>query len=158
MWQIWLEREEGKEKEYMNRFVIDASVALKWQLKDEMETERALQMLTDFIKGDIDLLSPSFFAYEIVNAIYISVSRKRIPEKEGIGTIRDILSVGVKLVDFSELIEQTFKLAKIYNRSTYDCAYISLAEKEGCLLYTADKRLLNALDNKVKFIKWIGDY
>lgn len=51
MWRIWLEREERKEKEYMiDKFVIDASVAFKWQLKDELETEIALQMLNDFIK------------------------------------------------------------------------------------------------------------
>lgn len=103
-------------------------------------------------------LSPSLFAYEIVNAMHIAVIKERMPEKEALGAINDILSVGIKLVDFSDSAELAFCLAQKYNRSAYDCAYLSLAQNEGCTIFTADKRLFNALNNKVRFIKWIGDY
>jgi predicted nucleic acid-binding protein len=142
----------------VDKAVIDASVALKWQFKDELETEQAIYILEDFIAGKIELISPTLFAYEIVNAIYIAVIKNRISGMEGFGAVNDILSVGVKLVEFAELIEPTFNSALRYNRSTYDCAYLSLAEKEGCVMYTADKRLFNALKNKIRFIKWVGDY
>lgn len=138
--------------------VIDASVALKWQFKDEVDTEQALQMMADFVEGKIELISPALFAYEIVNAMHIAVLRGRMLEKEALGAINDILSVGIKLVDFSDSAELTFSLAQKYNRSAYDCAYLSLAKNENCTMFTADKRLFNALNNKVRFIKWIGDY
>lgn len=141
-----------------DKFVVDASLALKWQFKDEQETEAALRMLTDFVHGDINLISPSLFSYEIVNAVYIAVSRERIPAQEGLDSIKDILSLGVTLSDPADLSEPTLRLAITHGRSAYDCAYLALAEKESCTLYTADKRFFNAMNNKIKFIKWVGDY
>lgn len=140
------------------KFIVDASVALKWQFKDEKETKEAIDMLTDFVDRKIELFSPSLFAYEIVNAIYVAMQRNRISEREGSEITNDILSLGIKLVDFNELFQQTFNFTKTYNRSAYDCSYLALAEKEKCPLYTADERLFNAIKNKFKYIKWIGDY
>lgn len=159
MWLIGSEREEEKEINCMaGRVVIDASVALKWQFRDELETEQAIQILSDFIYSKIELISPTLFAYEIVNAIHIAVVRKRLPEKEGLAAVNDILAVGIKLFDFAESAESAFNLAQKYKRSAYDSAYLSLAEKQGCVMYTADKHLFNALKNNVKCIKWVGDY
>ena len=141
------------------RFVIDASVALKWQFKDESETEASIQMLIDFIEGKISLFSPTLFIYEVVSAIHIAVSRNRIAKDEGIEIIRDILGIGVVLTDFSGLEEKTLHMAKTYRRSAYDCAYLALAQKEGCDFYTGDKRLFNAMiKSKLPFVKWIGHY
>lgn len=142
----------------VDKIVIDASVALKWQFKDELEIEPAVQILSDFIDGKIELISPALFAYEIVNAVHIAVIKERIPEKEGIGAINDILSVGIRFIDFTGFAEQAFRFAQTHNRPAYDSAYLSLAEKEGCPMYTGDKRLFNALKNKVEVIRWIGDY
>ena len=142
----------------VSKFIVDASVALKWQFRDELEAEGAMQMLADFIAEDTRLLSPSLFAYEIVNAVHIAVSRKRIPEHEGRDAIIDILSTGITLVDFSNLIGRTFDLAKKYSRSAYDCAYLALAENEHCPLVTADKRLFNALKGKFVLIRWVDEY
>lgn len=141
-----------------DRIVVDASVALKWQFKDELETEQAIQMMIDFINGKIELISPSLFAYEIVNAVRIAIIKERISEKEGIDAINDILAIGVGLFDFAGLVERTFRLTRIYSRSVYDCAYLALAEREDCVIYTADKRLFNAIKDRVKFIRWVGDY
>lgn len=141
-----------------DRIVIDASVALKWQFKDELETEQAIQMLIDFINGKIELISPNLFAYEIANAVNIAVIKERMSEKEGLDAINDILSIGVVFFDFASLVERSFRIARIYKRSVYDCAYLSLAEKEGCMIYTADKRFFNAIKDRIKFIRWVGDY
>jgi predicted nucleic acid-binding protein len=140
------------------KFVIDASVALKWQFKDESETEASIQMLTDFIEGKIYIFSPTLFIYEVVSAIHIAVSRHRIIEDEGIEIIRDVLGIGLMLADFSGLEENTLHMAKTYKRSVYDCAYLALAQKEGCNFYTGDKRLFNSTKNKLPFVKWIGNY
>ena len=94
-----------------DRIVIDASVALKWQFKDEHETEQAIQMLIDFINGKIELISPNLFAYEIANAVNIAVIKERMSEKEGLDAINDILSIGVSLFDFASLVERSFRIA-----------------------------------------------
>ena len=150
--------EDNETGRLVDKIVIDASVALKWQFKDEFETEAAMDMLSDFMNGKTELVSPALFAYEIVNALTIAVVRKRLPGKEGADAINDILSLGIKLIDFSGFEKLTFSLAQAYKRSAYDCAYLSLAEKEDSPLYTGDKRLFNALKEKTGRIKWIGNY
>lgn len=140
-----------------DRVVIDASVALKWQFRDETETDQTLRMLTDFKDGRLELISPDLFAYEIANAIHIAVAKGRLPEEEGVGAISDILSVGITLYEPAD-VGHAFTLARTYGRSVYDCAYLSLAMKEGCFLYTADKRLFNALKGRLDCVRWVGDY
>lgn len=142
-----------------DKFVVDASVALKWQFKDEHETEAALRLLDDFVQGKIELLSPTLFAYEIANAVHIAISRERIPEKEGWGAIKDLLALGIQQISFDDnLVEKAFTLSGKHKRSVYDCSYLALAEHEDCPLYTADQRFYNALAGKLDFIKWVGDY
>lgn len=140
------------------KFIVDASVALKWQFKDEQETEAATYLLADFVQGDIEILSPALFAYEIANAVSIAVSKERVSEKDGLGAVKDLLALGIRLISPDGFAEKAFTLARRHNRSVYDCSYLALAEQEACPLYTADKRLFNALNGKVDIIKWIGDY
>lgn len=159
MWLIGSKREEGKGIKCMvDSIVIDASVALKWQFRDEVETGQAIKILSDFVDGKIELISPTLFAYEIVNAIHIAVVRKRISEKEGRAAVNDILAMEIKLHDFAELAGSTFNLAQGYKISAYDSAYLSLAVKQGCVMYTADRHLFNALQSKITPIRWVGDY
>jgi len=141
-----------------DKYVVDASVALKWQFKDEHETEAAMDLLADFVQGEVELLTPTLFAYEIANAVHIAVSRERITVKDGMGAIKDLLSLGIKRISFDNLVENAFTLAGSYKQPVYDCSYLALAEQEHCSLYTADQRFFNALKGNVDCIKWIGDY
>jgi hypothetical protein len=43
------------------RLVIDASVALKWRLRDEEATSQADALLDDFLAGKLELLTPTLF-------------------------------------------------------------------------------------------------
>ncbi|MGC8578969.1 MAG: type II toxin-antitoxin system VapC family toxin [bacterium] len=82
---IGLWRAEKKETRFMvDKAVIDTSVTLKWQFKDELETEQAIHILEDLIGGKIELISPAFFVYEIVNVIYIAVIKNWIPKMNNI--------------------------------------------------------------------------
>ena len=93
------------------------------------------------------------------------IEKKRMPVKLVIDAsvalkwqFKDSLNIGIELVDFAGLEEKTFKMARRHNRSVYNCAYLSLAERERCNIFTADKHLYNALNDKVPFIRWIGNY
>jgi predicted nucleic acid-binding protein len=138
--------------------VLDASVALKWQFEDEEATGTSMALLEDFVVGNIDLISLTLFPYEIVNAINVAINRKRIEETVGYRAINTITSMGIELRSFNDLIEPTFRMARKYSLSPYDCAYMALAEKEKCDFFTGDKRLFNSIKNYFSWIKWIGDY
>jgi predicted nucleic acid-binding protein len=138
--------------------VVDASAALKWQFEDEEATEPATLLLRDFINGKIELISPTLFPYEILSAVNVAVNRGRITEEAGSHAINYITSLGIDLRRSDDLIEATFRMARQYRLSTYDCAYLALAEIETSDFLTGDKRLLNAVKDQLPWTRWIGDY
>lgn len=138
--------------------VLDASVALKWQFGDEESTSAATALMEDYIEGRVELISPTLFSYEIISGIHVAVNRNRIGEKDGYRAIGYLRSLGIELRPFDDLVEPTFRLARKYNLSPYDCAYLALADKEGCDFYTGDRKLFQAIKVHFSWVKWIGDY
>jgi predicted nucleic acid-binding protein len=138
--------------------VLDASVALKWQFEDEEATGPATTLLEDFIQGKIELISPTLFSYEIMSGIHVAINRKRIREADAYRALNYIVSLGIELRNFEDLIENTFRTARQYCLSPYDCAYIVLAEREKCDFITGDKRLFKSIKNHLPWVKWVGDY
>jgi predicted nucleic acid-binding protein len=138
--------------------VVDASVALKWQFEDEETTERAMAMLSDYVENAITLIAPGLFPYEILSGINVAVNRKRIGQEAGKEAVNYILSLGVQLRTSHDLFVSAFQLAREHGLSTYDCAYISLAQKESCDFVTGDKKLYRSCSGKLPMVKWLGDY
>jgi len=107
---------------------------------------------------DASVAAPTLFPYEIISAINVAINRKRINESVGYTAIKYITLLGIELRSFKNLIETTFQMARQYGLSTYDCAYMALAEKENCNLITGDKKFFNAIREHFSWVKWIGDY
>lgn len=138
--------------------VVDASAALKWQFADEEATDAATVLLQDFVQGRITLITPTLFPYEISSAVNVAVNRKRIREEAGYRAVNYITSLGIEVRRFDDLIEPTFRMARQYGLSAYDCAYLALADREKCDLFTGDKRLFNTAKKRLVWVKWIGNY
>jgi predicted nucleic acid-binding protein len=138
--------------------VVDASVALKFQFHDEEAVGQATFLLADFVDGKIDLLAPTLLTYEIVSAIHVAINRKRIDEAVGYKAVSYLASLGIQLHQFDDLIEPTFRLARKHGLSPCDCCYLALAERMKCDFITGDRRLYNSCENKIRRVKWIGDY
>jgi len=107
---------------------------------------------------DASVAAPTLFPYEIISAINVAINRKRINESVGYTAIKYITSLGIGLRSFNDLIETTFQMARQYGLSTYDCAYMALAEKENCNLITGDKKFFNAIRKHFSWVKFISDY
>ena len=140
------------------KVVIDASVALKWQFEEEEASGPATFLLKDFVEGKIDLMTITLFSYEILSAINVAISRKRISEADGKRALNYLTTLGIEERSFEGLMDETFKMARKHNLSTYDCAYIVLAERERYDLYTGDRKLFHAAGAHLRWVKWIGDY
>ncbi|MBI4639692.1 MAG: type II toxin-antitoxin system VapC family toxin [Candidatus Tectomicrobia bacterium] len=138
--------------------VIDASVALKWRLRDEEATSQADTLLDDSLSGKLNLLTTTLFDYEITNALKVAVTMRRMSESEAIAAIADFQRYDITRYDFREIQNLTFQLAYQYQRSVYDGAYLALAQSKELWFYTGDRRLFNTVAKPLPWVKWIGDY
>ena len=142
----------------VKRVVIDASVALKWRLRDEEATLQADALLDDFLADKVALLTPTLFDYEITNALKVAVTMGRISASEARVAMADFQQYTITRYDFQAVQSLAFQLACQYQRSAYDGAYLALAQSQGLWFYTGDRRLCNAVGQALPWVKWIGDY
>ena len=140
----------------MSLVVIDANVSLKWALNDEEAVVEAVALREAFMAGRIELVAPTLWVYEITNGLIVATRRKRIAPEISTQFLKDILSMGIRLLD--PLADQVHSQAIQYNVSAYDAAYLTLAEELGVPLWTGDRRFYDAVRNNVGFVHWIGDY
>lgn len=140
------------------RLVLDACVALKWTLLDEDFIDEADALLKDMVAGKVVLLAPTLFDYEITNTLKICVVRARLSEADAVLALQQYKNFNIQKYDFSPLQSLAFQLANQYQRSVYDATYLALAKSQGVDLITGDKRLFNAVNPALNWVKWIGDY
>ena len=137
--------------------VIDASLALKWELNDEQHVDQAVNIRDAcLLSGNIRLLAPSLFLYEVINGVTVAGRRLRFETTRGAQMIRRLFSVGVLLQTPDP---GTVHAAAVrFGISAYDSAYIALAESERLELWTADRRLFDAVARDLQWVRWLGDW
>ncbi|MFH2110035.1 MAG: type II toxin-antitoxin system VapC family toxin [Candidatus Bathyarchaeota archaeon] len=142
----------------MNRYVIDASVATRFVLSEDLYDE-AKSIIEGFIESEYNLLAPTLISYEVGNALRTATARKEISEEESGEAYQAFL--GLKLdIDNIELDDflGALALSNRRNISIYDAAYIWLSKKMAAPLVTADARQMEAATGEtiVKHLReWI---
>jgi predicted nucleic acid-binding protein len=137
--------------------VVDASVAIKWLNPHEVLADKARALYADYEQGQFSLLVPAFWDYEVVNGISKAIARGDLTEQEGHEAIALLSAVQTQKVPLP-LPQESYNLARKYQRSVYDSWYLSLAEETGCEFWTADRKLYNAVKDHLTFVRWLGDY
>ncbi len=128
----------------MNRYVIDASVATRFVLSEDLY-DKAKSIIEGFIEGEYNHLAPTLINYEVGNALRTAAARKEIGEEES-GEAYEAF-IGLKLdVDNMELDDflGALALSSRRNISIYDAAYIWLSKKLAATLVTADAKQMEA--------------
>lgn len=137
--------------------IIDASIAIKAILPNPLQGYcRAL--VQKF--ADVQPVAPTLWVYETTSAISKAVHFEQLTENEGRQALEQVDALGVRL--FVPDLEQN-RIAfgwtlRLKRASTYDSFYLALAEALECDLWTADKRLFNALtDVRLDWLHWIEE-
>lgn len=143
----------------MRLTVADASVAVSWVLSDEDQEVSAAsgRLLLASQRGEIGLLVPVLWYYEVLNALRTAVARGRIPRQQGEEAFGTLLELNVGVASFPKNVQRTWGLALDNGISAYDAAYLALAEDNGCECYSADRRLVQRAAG-TGFVRWIGDF
>ena len=136
--------------------VIDASVTLKLVLPSPLRVECSA-LVNDLVSRGFELIAPALWAYETTSTLCKAVHFGQLTPDEGERTLLQLMSLGVRLVlpDVSQN-RQAFDWTLRLNRAAaYDSYYLALAEALECDLWTADRRLLNAVD--LPWVRWVGE-
>ena len=124
----------------MSRYVIDASVAVKWFVP-EAHTDEALNYFDD----DNDLFAPDLLASEFGNILWKKVRRQELTPDEARETITLFTQTPIDLIASRPLLEPAFEIATALDRTVYDSLYLALAVHQDCEMITADQRLYNSV-------------
>ena len=141
----------------MNRFVLDASVALKWAIPPANETLSAesVQLLQQYVNGKIDFLVPDIFWAEVGNVLWKGVRQRRWPRVVAERIASEMQALNFSTVPSHALMTEALRIAFAYDRAVYDCLYVALAIRSKSQMITADERLANALAAHLP-VKWLG--
>jgi predicted nucleic acid-binding protein len=117
------------------KWVVDASVAAKW-LAPEAESAQAEALL------DGELLAPDLIFPEVANILWKKQSRGEMDAATAHAAMRWLAQVPLHVVESVTLMTDALALSMRLQHPAYDCFYLALARQAGCLLVTADKRLV----------------
>lgn len=124
------------------KYVVDASIIVKWFSKFEQDAESSEKLLNSHIEGASMLVSSSLVLYEVCNALRFNPN---FGEKDVSRAATNLLKLELELVDFSEVFEPAIELAFSYDITIYDAAYIAVSQKLHIPLLTADYKLLDKI-------------
>lgn len=117
----------------MIRYVIDASVAIKWVVEEE-GTDEALAVL-----GNAQLSAPDLLVAECANILWKKVRLGELSEKEALIKARLIEQVEIEILQTRHLLASATVLAVELDHPAYDCLYLALALESDSRFVTADR-------------------
>ncbi len=139
------------------RYILDASIAMKWLFDDEDHIEESLHILRAFQRGEINLLAPDHIYYEVLNSLKSGIIRSRVSEADARAAMVDFLRLPITTVSGPTLLRNAFEIALLYDAPYYDSLYLALADSEQCPMIHADRRLHNTLAGRFPRELWIED-
>ncbi len=133
------------------KYVIDSSVAFKLGVP-ETDSDKAIQLREDVRNALHELLAPDVFSIELAHALTRAERQGRIPVGQAAVLWDDIVAEPPLLVPCGPLIPRAIQISSALRIGVYDCLYVSLAEREGCELITADDKLVKNLQKAFPFL------
>jgi predicted nucleic acid-binding protein len=128
----------------MKRYVVDASVILKWILGDEREADqgKARELLNAWAQGEADLFAPTLWQYEVGNFL-----GRELPGHAD-KNMKILLGMGIRGQDLNEnMCSRCFLWMKEKGVSFYDASYLAVAGDLKATLVTADERFVKKMEN-----------
>jgi predicted nucleic acid-binding protein len=124
--------------------VLDASVPLAWCFEDE--SAALPERLLDVLETGTEMLTPSIWPLEVANALLMAERHKRITNAQATAFLQRIskLPILVESISPNRAFEHILQVARQYELTEYDAAYVELALRKALPLATLDAKLRRA--------------
>ena len=122
------------------RFVVDASVAVKW-----LVAEDDADIAEELANGGHDLHAPRLMASEVANALWRKARTGEIERRAAGVLLADVQDMPVRWGADEILSANAARLALALDHPIYDCVYLALADRIGAKVVTADRRFANTV-------------
>ena len=119
------------------RLVIDASVAVKWFVKEE-HSDEARQLA----ESGLQLVAPRLIGLDVAAALTKKARRKLVDPASVEGSLDALAIFFDELIDDEELVRSAITTALELDHGLYDCLYLEAARRREAVLVTSDRRLL----------------
>jgi predicted nucleic acid-binding protein len=124
------------------KYVVDASVALKWVF-DELDVARARLLREEFESFDVELVAPDLFYTELAHAVAKGFRRGDYSKEQAEAYFDDLMTSSPGLIPCKLLLPRAFEIVLVTRTGVYDALYMALGEMENVPVVTADKRMAN---------------
>jgi len=118
------------------KYVIDASVALRWYIEEE-RNERADQVLRRLVRDPGDFAVPELFGYEVFSALFRIHPKPQETFEKG---IIPILHSGLLRYPLTDGIAGRAARFVALGLTGYDAMYVATAEELGAVWLTFDEK------------------
>jgi len=143
---------------------VDASIAAKWFFEEE-HYEQARALYRDSLTASERIVAPPLLPIEVSNIVRQRMRRVKPPAKtpltltEAQEALAHFLALPIELERPPTLHQVALELAVAHElAAVYDAHYIALSQMLGCEFWSADRRLVRAVQETLPFVRWIGDY
>lgn len=122
----------------MKRYVLDASVSLKWFLPDEPDTDNALNLLQEALDEECRFLQPPHWITEMLSVL------ARLRPREVKDALDQLLVLACcETVQTPMVYAHGIELAIALDHHLFDTLYHAVAIGSNATLLTADRRYFN---------------
>lgn len=135
--------------------MVDASVALKWFVPEEMSGTAAI-----LYGAGYQLVAPRLSATEIANALVCKTMRGELSRQEAAIRCASLGRYLPDLIDVDDLIAPAFETACLLRHPIYDLIYLETARRLDAQLITADRRFIAKLANTdlARHVTFLSDW
>ena len=132
----------------MTVFILDNSVAMRWFFEASAHPY-ADGILRDLVSSASEALVPVLWPYEVSSVLARAQNKGTIPAQEVTDFIEDLAALPIRIDDESSqrIFTDVHRLAVHYRLTSYDAAYLELAQRLGLPLATLDAELIAACRN-----------
>ncbi|MEX2431069.1 MAG: type II toxin-antitoxin system VapC family toxin [Dehalococcoidia bacterium] len=140
-----------------NTAVVDASLALKWVLNEELSRE-ARALAGQWRDAGVSVVAPHFLMAEAANTLHRWVLRGALLRREAFALLESLIEGDIGFLWVPGLSQRALSIAAQFNQgAVYDAHYLALAEALDCEMWTADARFFRAMRGEFEQVRLLGE-